>query len=289
MNIAIIGLGLIGGSLAKTLITRTDHKIFAYDRDEEVMLKGKLLNIYNEELTDDNIGSVDIMFIALYPKATIDYINKNASKLKDGAVVLDCCGNKRDVCDCFSELKNKYEKLDFVGFHPMAGREFWGIKHSVSGLYDNASAIIIPVRTELNALLKVKEIFASLGFKGVVITTAEEHDSMISYTSQLAHVVSSAYVNNEKAKNHYGFSAGSFNDLTRVAKLNSEMWTELMLENKTNLTHDLSVLIGNLENFNNAIKEEDSEKLKQLLEKGTDMKLEILAAKERKLNEKFHK
>ena len=164
----------------------------------------------------------------------------------------------------------------------MAGREFSGITHSKATLFEKASILFVPLDTPAAVVTKVKKVFLQAGAERIVVTTAEEHDKMIAYTSQLAHVVSSAYVNNKSALKHHGFTAGSFHDMTRVAKLNSEMWSELMVENSDYLTKELDVLIKNLKDFRGAISGKDKESLKELLEKGNKIKIDIETERARK-------
>jgi prephenate dehydrogenase len=224
------------------------------------------------ELTDKNIGECDVIIVALYPKATLDYITKNAMKFKKGAKVIDCCGVKQSICEpCFNVAKEN--GFEYYGGHPMAGTQFSGFNHAKETLFKNASMIIVPENTDdICALEKVKQLFTSIGFSSVTITDAKTHDEMISYTSQLAHVVSNAYVKSPCSKLHKGFSAGSFKDLTRVATLNEEMWTELFMENGDHLTREIDRLADELKKYSDAIKNKDSIVLKALLKEGCVMK-----------------
>ena len=157
----------------------------------------------------------------------------------------------------------------------MAGREFSGIEKSTSTLFNKASMIFVPVKADIFTLDRMKTFFISLGFSEVVITTAENHDKMIAFTSQLCHVVSNAFIKSDTAREHFGYSAGSYSDLTRVARLSSDMWTELMMENGDFLSEELEVLIGNLTKYLDAIKSGDRNGLKQLLKEGNDIKVSI--------------
>lgn len=284
MNVAICGLGLIGGSLGRTLVAKTDHTVFATDIDRVALKTGELIKAYHYELTNDNIKNIDILFVALYPKTAISVIKEYAPKLKKGAMIVDLCGNKRTICSALKEISKEYPDLDIISSHPMAGREFSGIKHSISSLFDRASMILIPVKADIRKLSAFKEFCLSIGFLSVVITTAEEHDRIISYTSQLAHIVSSAYIKSPTAENYLGFSAGSFRDMTRVARLSPEMWTELMADNRDNLVREIECMIENLKDYAKVLKENDEEKLYKLLEDGTNKKLLAQKLKNKKID-----
>lgn len=275
MNIGIIGLGLIGGSLGRAIIKRTEHKVFGMDNDKETMLKAELLKAYNYELNDDNISEIDIAILALPPHIVCSVLENIAPKLKAGTIVVDCVGNKRNVADKMRSLIDGYPELIFIGGHPMAGREYSGVKHSTASLFDNASMIFVPISQDISALQVAKEFFLELGFKKVVMTTADEHDRIISYTSQLAHVVSSAYVLSPTAESYLGFSAGSFRDMTRVARMNPEMWTELFIENKDNLTIELNEFIANLTEYRDLISGSDKEALRAKLDKGNHTRINL--------------
>ena len=276
MNIGIVGLGLIGGSLGRALVKNTKHKIYAYDENYAAMIEGEKLKAYHETLTIFNTKELDLLIFALYPKAMIDCILQYIPLMKSGAIVVDCAGTKRKIVKRMRAIQVHQSRLHYIGAHPMAGREFSGIKHSKETLFEKASILFVPLDTPDAVIAKVKKVFLQAGAERIVITTAEEHDKMIAYTSQLAHVVSSAYVNNKSAAKHRGFTAGSFHDMTRVAKLNSEMWSELMVENSDYLTKELDVLIKNLKDFRGAISGKDKAKLKDLLEKGNEIKMKIV-------------
>ncbi|MEG1551837.1 MAG: prephenate dehydrogenase, partial [Oscillospiraceae bacterium] len=206
---------------------------------------------------------------------TIDYITKNAAVFKKGAIVMDSCGVKKVICEPLWRVA-KDNGFVFLGSHPMAGLHFSGFEYSEVNMFSDASMIIVPsAGTDIEVLEKVKKLFLSLGFTNIQISTPDEHDKIIAYTSQLAHIVSNAYVKSPNAKVHSGFSAGSYNDLTRVAKLNEVMWTELFLENKENLISELDTIIENLEKYAKALKEEDANSLEALLKDGRQRKESI--------------
>lgn len=275
MNIGIIGLGLIGGSLGRAIIKRTKHNVFGTDNDTETMLKAELLKAYNFELNDSNIGEMDIVILALPPHVACNVLENIAPKLKAETIVIDCVGNKRAVVGEMKKLSLEYPEIIFLGGHPMAGREYSGIRHSTANLFDNASMIFVPVSQDIAALQIAKDFFMEIGFKKIVMTTAEEHDRIISYTSQLAHVVSSAYVLSPTAESYLGFSAGSFRDMTRVARMNPDMWTELFIDNKDNLTNELNEFIANLTEYRDLIIAGDKDALRAKLDKGNHTRINL--------------
>ncbi|MBO5285856.1 MAG: prephenate dehydrogenase [Clostridia bacterium] len=273
MNIGIVGLGLIGGSLGRCITSKTDHVVYGADISEQALKTGKLLSAYKKQLNFSNAHELDIIFFALYPRAVVNAIQSYLPYLKDGCIVMDCCGNKREVDAFFKTASVQYPLLEFIGAHPMAGREFSGIKHSTAYLFDRASMILTPIKASIKTVAFVKAFSFEIGFGQVVITTAEEHDRIIAYTSQLAHIVSSAYIKSPTAQSFMGFSAGSFRDMTRVARLSPEMWSQLMHDNRDNLVREIDVMIKSLTEYKNALANGDEALLKQLLADGNDKKL----------------
>ncbi len=285
MKIGIIGLGLIGGSLGRTIVKNTDNTVYAFDLAKKAMLDGKLLSAYHKELTTENVGDMDLIFFSQYPNALESELTKYCPLLKKGAIVVDCCGNKRRVVNQMLDLANKYPHLNFISSHPMAGREFSGVNHSMANLFDKASMILVPVKAGLKEIQLVKEFSLSIGFGSVVITTAEEHDRIIAYTSQLAHLVSSSYIKSPTAVQFMGFSAGSFRDMTRVARLSPEMWAQLTVDNKDFLVGEIDELIKNLQDYKDALLNGDKEKMIKLLSDGNDKKLQSEKMRRSKINE----
>ncbi len=275
MTVGVVGLGLIGGSLAKAIKYNTDNTVIGYDIDENVILKAKLLGAIDDEMTEQKIPECDIIITGLYPEATKKYITENAKKFKKGAIVLDTCGVKTYVCEDMYRIA-KENGFTFVGAHPMAGLHLSGFEHSKVTMFSNASMLLVPSpNTGINELDTVRKLFSKIGFTNIQNTTPEEHDRIIAFTSQLAHVVSNAYVKSPSAKLHKGFSAGSYRDLTRVAKLNEVMWTELFLENRENLAFEVDTIIENLKQYSKALKENDAGMLEKLLRDGRICKEQI--------------
>lgn len=273
MNIGIIGLGLIGGSLGRAIIKNSEHKVYAYDISHRAMLDGKLLSAYHNELNKENIKEMDMVIFSLYPDILENALKEYCPLLKDGALVMDLCGNKRRVVGQMIELAKTYKNLDFISAHPMAGREFSGISHSSASLFDKASMILVPVKADIKKIKEIKEFSLSIGFGSVVISSAEKHDKIIAYTSQLAHLVSSSYIKSPSALEFLGFSAGSFRDMTRVARLSPQMWAELTIDNADFLVEEIDEIIKNLTEYKKALKKSDKEKMKELLSDGNEKKL----------------
>ena len=273
MNIGIVGLGLIGGSLAKSAKKNTKYKVFGYDIDKTVVNSAISEKSIDGELTEKSLSTCDYVFIPLYPEAVVDYVEKNAKNFKENAVVIDCAGVKRSVGDaCFRIAEEN--NFSFVGGHPMAGTQFSGFENSKDTMFYNAPFVLTPKENEdILTLANAREVIMALGFGRVSVMTAKKHDKLIAFTSQLAHIVSNAYVKSPSALERKGISAGSYKDLTRVAYLNENMWTELFLENKDNLIFELDYIISELQKYSDAMKNNDFDTLCQLLKEGKEMKL----------------
>lgn len=268
MDIGIVGLGLIGGSMAKSIKARTPHRVLGSDINSEVMAAATLCGAADAPLTDENIPDCDLIFTAILPRATIEWTSAKGPCISPGTVLIDLCGIKRVLSDKMAALARS-NGFTYIGGHPMAGKEKWGFANSTANLFEGAYMILTPDQSEsLSLLEKLKEFFTAIGFAGLTITTPEEHDRIIAYTSQLAHIASSAYVKSPQAQCRRGFSAGSFRDLTRVARLDPEMWVELMAGNADFLTGQLELLIENLGDYLSALRSGDNAQLRQLLKDG---------------------
>jgi prephenate dehydrogenase len=275
MKIGIVGLGLIGGSVAKSIRKNTLHQVYGIDRDVSIMAKAKMVGALDEELTSSSIGEMDLLLLAIYPNDTFPYLQEMAPKIKKEALVMDLCGVKEKICrDAFPLAQEM--GFYFIGGHPMAGIEFSGFDASKESLFRNASMILVPPpRIPILKLEFLKTLFLSLGFSHIEISTPEKHDKIIALSSQLAHVVSSAYVQSPQAMQHKGYSAGSFHDMTRVAKLNEELWSQLFFSNYDNLLEEIDGLILRLSEYRNVIKQRDEEGLKRLLSLGRQRRVEL--------------
>lgn len=272
MNIGIVGLGLIGGSLAKSTKKNTKHKVYGYDISSEVIKKAVSEKSIDGELTEKRLSTCDYVFIPLYPEAVVEYIERNASNFKEGAVVIDCAGVKRSVCEKCFQIAEKHN-FSFVGGHPMAGTQFSGFENSKETMFHNAPFVLTPKENEdILTLANAREVIMQLGFGRVSVMTPQKHDKLIAFTSQLAHVVSNAFVKSPSAMERKGISAGSYKDLTRVAYLNENMWTELFLDNRDNLIFEIDNIIAELQKYSDAMKSNDGETLRQLLKDGKEAK-----------------
>jgi prephenate dehydrogenase len=279
MKVGIVGLGLMGASFGRTVKSKTEDKVFGFDKDETVMLKASLINCIDGELNEDSIKDIDLLIVSVYTRDFYSVVINYLPFMKKGAVVLDFCGNKSSVCSDMKALSIKYPDINFIGGHPMAGREFSGIDRSIKTLFEKASMLLVPVKCDIFTTEMVKKYFLALGFGEVIFTDEETHDKTIAFTSQLCHIVSNAYIKSETAREHHGFSAGSYRDLTRVARLNAKMWSELMTDNSKKLSNELGVLIENLQKYKKALDNGDERELYNLLEEGNNLKLEIDARK----------
>ena len=272
MTIGIIGLGLIGGSLAKSIKEHSRHDVWGYDIDPDVVTKALMSGAIDEELTEDMLPQCGIVLVALYPALCAEYITAHADKFAPDALVIDCAGVKRTVCEPLFHLAEQHS-WTYIGGHPMAGREFSGFDHTTGTLFERASMILTPMPgIEVERLAQAKCFFLDIGFRTVRITTPEEHDEMIAFTSQLAHIVSSAYIKNPNSARHKGFSAGSFQDMTRVARLNENMWTELFLANADLLVPSIDDFIFRLTQYRDALAGRNEAELFALLKEGRLMK-----------------
>lgn len=275
MTIGVVGLGLIGGSIAKALKGNSGHKVLGFDADWDVLENALRLEAIDGFIEDENLEECDMLIVALYPKATVDYITVKAPKLRKGCIVLDCCGVKQSVCASLERL-SKEQGFWFVGGHPMAGIEKSGFYNSDADLFQGASLILTPYDwTPEDVVDTISKLGKTLGFSRIQFATPERHDEMIAYTSQLAHVVSCAYVTSPLATDFYGFSAGSFRDMTRVAILNDVMWSELFIENREYLCGEIDNLADRLKELSSAIRNGERDKLRGLLQTATEIKTNI--------------
>lgn len=257
MKIAIIGRGLIGGSLAKAAI-RAGHDASAFDKGEK-----------------PKVSEAEVVFVAVPPSAVVGVVESIIPELKDGAVVVDVTGVKGFVYDSFRKYACS-KKFVFVGGHPMAGKEVTGWANSSADLFDGASMILVPYPSCGRLVLDMLErLFRQLGFARVITTDPGHHDEMIAFTSQLCHLISSAYVRDELAPSHIGYSAGSFRDMVRVGAPDPDVWTELFMLNRDALLPVLSRYIERLEDFRGALESGDAERLHRALECGVKAKEKV--------------
>lgn len=274
MIVGVVGLGLIGGSFAKAY-AKEGHTVYAYDIDTSILKFSILSGTVKDELTEDKLSECDLILVCTYPQAAIEYLSKVGPFIGQKPVVIDCCGTKRIVVESCMKIAEQFG-FTYVGGHPMAGTQFSGYKYSRDNLFVRAPMVIVPPRyDDVIFLDKIKNLLSPAGFGRITVTTAEIHDEKIAYTSQLAHIVSNAYIKSPTARGHKGVSAGSYKDLTRVAWLNPQMWTELCLENREYLLKEIDILIENLGQYRDAIENNDKEELIKIFAEGKAIKEEV--------------
>ena len=274
MKVGILGLGLIGGSLARAYAIE-GHTVYACEKDESMLSFAMLAGAVHGKLDESTIPQCDLILLAIYPGGSAAWLEENAHLVSKNALVMDCCGIKEEICQRCFPLAKQYG-FTFVGGHPMAGSHFSGFKYSRANLFEGAPMVMVPpVFDNIQLLDRVKEALKPCKFGSFSVTTAQEHDRMIAFTSQMPHIVSNAYIKSPTALKHKGFSAGSYKDLTRVAWLNPQMWAELFLENKENILNELEFYISSLTAYRDAIRQDDLSNLITLLEEGKNRKEEV--------------
>lgn len=274
MTVGILGLGLIGGSLARAYAI-AGHTVYASVRDDSMLAFAQLAGAVHGPLTKETIGQCDLILLAIYPGGCAAWLEENAPAIRPATLVLDCCGIKQEICRRCFPLAQRYG-FTFVGGHPMAGSQFSGFKYSRADLFEGAPMVLVPPEFDNMELLdRCKTMLSPCGFGSFSVTTAEEHDKLIAFTSQMPHILSNAFIKSPTAQKHRGFSAGSYRDLTRVAWLNAPMWAELFLENRENTLFELDTYIKNLSDYRDALASGDLETLTALLEDGKRRKEEV--------------
>lgn len=274
MIIGILGLGLIGGSMARAY-AKAGHTVYATDKDRSILDFAQIAGVVTDDLTTERIQKCDLILLSIYADASATWLEENAAHIRTDALVIDCCGIKEEICKRCFPLAERFG-FTFVGGHPMAGSHFSGFKYSRSNLFQGAPMVLVPPRYDDPQLLQwVKDALTPCNFGSFSVTTAKEHDSMIAFTSQMPHIVSNAYIKSPTASSHKGFSAGSYKDLTRVAWLNPQMWAELFLSNKDNVLYELEYYINSLKKYRDAIESNNESELIRLLEEGKLRKEEV--------------
>ena len=275
---AVVGLGLIGGSMAKVLKKRTGCTVLGFDQDTGTLQKALACGAVDRIGQPADLAGCQLVFVALYPGDTVSFVlgALERGQLSPGTILSDLCGIKRYLRDSLA-APCREKGVHYVGAHPMAGRETSGFDSALDTLYDNASVILTPDGdTDPAAVESLRRLFRQLGFGRIVQTDPEHHDQMIAYTSQLAHVLSSAYIQNPLSTAYSGFTGGSFQDLTRVARLNCAMWGELFDRNRDLLCQQLDVLMDLLGQYRDALANRDEAALRFLMERGTQIKNRLL-------------
>ena len=274
MNVGILGLGLIGGSLARAY-AKCGHTVYAAEKNTTIFEFAKLAGVVHGQLDDASISTCDLILLAIYAGGSKAWLTENVPQISQETLVIDCCGVKAEICSCGFALAEQYG-FTFIGGHPMAGSHFSGFKYSRSNLFQGAPMVLVPPVFDDPILLeRAKAALKPCNFGSYSVTTAKQHDEMIAFTSQMPHIVSNAYIKSPTAKTHKGFSAGSYKDLTRVAWLNPHMWAELFLSNKENILTELDFYIENLQQYRNAIEANDEAALIEILDEGRKRKEEV--------------
>lgn len=275
MTIGIVGLGLIGGSIAKAYKRAPHMKVLGYDQDTSIMAFAQMAEAIDDKLTTEQLKNCQCIFLANYPAGVIKWVKTNAHLIPSDTLVIDCSGIKETICQELFPIA-KAHGFTFVGGHPMAGTHHSGFKHSREDLFDGAPMVIVPPTfADIRLFDHLKSILAPVGFGEISFTTGSEHDEVIAFSSQMPHLISNGFIKSQTAKRHKRYSAGSYRDLTRVAWLNPQMWAELFLENKTNLLQELDVFIESMTAYKEAIEANDKTKLIELLAEGKRCKQEV--------------
>ena len=274
MTVGILGLGLIGGSLARAYAI-AGHTVYAAERNEDMLQFAMLAGAVHGKLTDETIRECDLILLSIYPEGSALWMEEHAHLISKDALVIDCCGIKREICSRCFPLAEQYG-FTFVGGHPMAGSQFSGFKYSRATLFQGQPMVLVPPRfDDMDLLDRCKNALAPCEFGTFSVTTAQEHDRMIAFTSQMPHILSNAFIKSPTAGSHKGFSAGSYRDLTRVAWLNAPMWAELFMENRDFVMEELEFYINSLSAYRDAIARQDMDTLTALLEEGKKRKEEV--------------
>ncbi len=271
MNVGILGLGLIGGSMARAF-SKSGHYVYAEDNDRSIFEFAQLAGAVHGRLDQNTIPNCDLLLLAIYPEGSASWLEKNAPLVSTQTLVMDLCGIKEEICRRCFPLAEQYG-FTFVGGHPMAGAQYSGFKYSRSNLFQGAPMVLVPPRfDDMQLLQRVKDTLAPCNFGSYSLCTPQEHDKRIAFTSQMPHVLSNAFIKSPTALQHKGFSAGSYKDLTRVAWLNAPMWAELCMENRENMLFELNTYIQNLQDYRRALEDKNMEELTALLEAGKAQK-----------------
>ena len=274
MNVGILGLGLIGGSLARAY-AQENHTVYAWDQDASMLSFARVAGVVHDSLTDETIGLCDLILLAIYPEGSVSWLEANAQYILKSTLVMDCCGIKQNICRRCFPLAEKFG-FTFVGGHPMAGSQYSGFKHSRATLFKGQPMVLVPSSfDDITLLDRCKTALAPCHFGSFSVCTAQEHDQLIAFTSQMPHILSNGYIKSPTALSHKGFSAGSYKDMTRVAWLNAHMWAELCMENRENMLFELDYYINSLLAYRNALQEQDIQTLTALLEEGKLRKEEV--------------
>ncbi len=271
-KVAVIGLGLMGGSITKALKKCGGYTVIAADCDENVLRKALADGVISSVWDKKSSLEADITLLCINPSAAQKFINDSIHLLKRGSILSDICGIKREIVD-LGEKAAIPLGIRFVGGHPMAGRERSGYEQSVESLFKNRSYIFTETEnTDIDALEIMSELAYDIGCSDVTVTSPEEHDRMIAFTSQLPHVLAGAYIKSPQSDRHKGFSAGSYHDVSRVASVDEKLWSELFISNRDNLLSEIDMLIIHLEEYKRAIEKNDCIAVSEAVKQGRILK-----------------
>ncbi len=271
--VGVVGLGIIGGSFVRAY-HRAGYRVYGSDTDKITLDYVLMTGAMQGTLEEHGYSGLEAVFLAIPPDQAVMWLEKHAHEIEPGTLVIDCCGIKRHICEVGFRLMEETD-MTFVGGHPMAGLQVWGFKNSSADMFDGADFVLVPKdRSNIWILERVKALLRIAGFKLFTVMSPEEHDRVIAFTSQLSHIVSSAFVKSEKALGkEAAVTGGSFRDMTRVAYLNESMWTSLFLENRDNLLKELKRLMADLQNYADALEAGDGDTLRKLLAEGRAQKV----------------
>ena len=272
MFVGIIGLGITGASMAKAIKLKTEHRVLGYDKDNDTNIKAKILRVVDDTLGFDNMGECKVLMLAIGPDETLHFLREHAGRLSSCEIVIDLCSVKKPICDEAAKLSEEYG-FTFIGANPMTDSVKSGFDASRPSLFEGTSMVLTPsYDTSIQALDTLKTLFTRIGFGNIEICSPSEHDRITAFTSQLCRIISSAYIKSPSANEHYGLSAESYENFSKLASLDEKLWTEIFFANKENLESEIELFIGNLQEYLDALKYTNISKMKSLLEEGRKRK-----------------
>lgn len=276
-NITIVGLGLIGGSYAEAIKELSPKNLWAIDIDEESLKYAEKIGLIDKGYKEAEvpIKNSDIIIICLYPELTLKFLKENMKHFKSGAIITDAVGIKEKVTENINSIIR--DDLDFIGGHPMAGRETSGVKSASKEIFKNANYIITPTdKNKKENIELIEDLVRKIGFSKIVKVSPRKHDEIIAFTSQLPHVIATTLMNCTYMQDVNSFTGGSFNDITRIAKINSSLWSELMIENDEHIVSQINLFQNYMTKIKNAIESKNYEQLNDILKESSKRKEEQL-------------
>lgn len=279
ITISIVGLGLIGGSIGMALKKSGFSKVYGIDINEEIIEFAEKNKIIDRGFLniEEPLSKSDIVFICIYPKQTVDFIMNNKNYFKPNAIVTDVAGIKTPLIESLFDIDLNF---DFIPGHPMAGKEEGGIYNADDTIFKNANYILVPTdKNKDKNLEKLKSIIKDMGFGNILLTDSFTHDENITYVSQLPHILAVSMINCKNVDEVEKFAGGSYKDITRVARINSELWSELFIENKRFLLNQIDLFMEYIDSLKNRIENEDRSELIKMLDESFNKKGELLDEK----------